>query len=67
MPVCPSTRNNWAPTGRIFMKFDRSIFGKYKLSNNQFDAQYLYFIVRLLQSSTCFEQHHTHHQEVKLY
>ena len=37
------------------------------LVNNQLDAQLLYFIIRLLQSSTCFEQRHVHHQEVKLY
>jgi len=37
------------------------------LANNQLDAQILYFIIRLLQSSTCFEQRRAHHQEVKLY
>ena len=37
------------------------------LVNNQLDAQLLYFIIRLLQSSTCFEQRRAHHQEVKLY
>jgi len=26
-----------------------------------------YFIIRLLQSSTCFEQRRAHHQEVKFY
>jgi len=31
--------------------------------NDQLDAQLIYFIIRLLQSSTCFEQRH---QEVKL-
>jgi len=36
-------------------------------ANDQLDAQFLYFIVRLLQSSTFFEQRHAHHQEVKLY
>ena len=34
------------------------------LVNDQLDAQLLYFIIRLLQSSTCFEQRHAHHQEV---
>ena len=33
----------------------------------QLDAQLFYFITRLLQSSTCFEQRHAHHQEVKFY
>ena len=37
------------------------------LVNNQLDAQLLYFIIRLLQSSTCFEQRRAHHQEVKFY
>ena len=47
------------------------IFGeKYfnlNLVNDQLDAQLLYFIIRLLQSSTCFEQRRAHHQEVKFY
>ena len=34
------------------------------LVNDQFDAQFLYFITRLLQSSTCFEQRRAHCQEV---
>jgi len=37
------------------------------LVNNQLDAQFFYFIIGLLQSSTCFEQRRAHHQEVKLY
>ena len=37
------------------------------LANNQLDAQFLHFIISLLQSSTCFEQRRAHHQEVKLY
>ena len=37
------------------------------LVNDQLDAQFCYFIIRLLQSSTCFEQRRAHHQEVKLY
>ena len=37
------------------------------LVNDQLDAQLLYFIIRLLQSSTCFERRRAHHQEVKLY
>ena len=35
--------------------------------NYQLDLQFFYFIIRLLQSSTCFEQRRAHHQEVKLY
>ena len=37
------------------------------LVNYQLDAQLFYFVIRLLQSSTCFEQRRSHHQEVKLY
>ena len=37
------------------------------LVNDQLDAQFFYFIIRLLESSTCFEQRRAHHQEVKLY
>ena len=37
------------------------------LANDQLDAQFFYFILRLLQPSTCFEQRRAHHQEVTLY
>jgi len=37
------------------------------LVNDQLDEQLLYFIIGLLQSSTCFEQRRAHHQELKLY
>jgi len=37
------------------------------LVNDQLDAQFFYFIIRLLQSSMCFEQRRAHHQGVKLY
>ena len=37
------------------------------LVNDQLDAQLFYFVIRLLQSSTCFEQRRAHHQEVKFY
>ena len=37
------------------------------LANDQLDAQFFYFIIHLLQSSTCFEQRCAHHHEVKLY
>jgi len=37
------------------------------LVNDQFDTQFLYFIISLLQFSTCFEQRRAHHQEVILY
>jgi len=37
------------------------------LVNDQLDAEFFYFIIRLLQPSTCFEQRRADHQEVKLY
>ena len=37
------------------------------LVNDQLDAQIFYIIIRLLQSSTCFEQSRAHHQDVKFY
>ena len=39
----------------------------FNLVNDQLDAQFFYFIIRLLESYTCFEQRRAHHQEVKLY
>ena len=37
------------------------------LANDQLDAQFFYFIISLLQSTTCFEQRRAHHEEVKLF
>ena len=37
------------------------------LINDQLETQFFYFIIRSLQSSTCFEQRRAHHEEVKLY
>ena len=37
------------------------------LVNDQLDARFFYFIMRLLQSSTCFEQRRAHHQEGEFY
>ena len=37
------------------------------LVTDQLETQFFYFIIRLLQSSTCFEQSRAHHEEVKLY
>ena len=46
-----------------------TVYLSINLVNDQLDAQFFYFIIRirLLQSSTCLEQHHAHHQEVKFY
>ena len=45
----------------------KSVQWDFFLVNDQLDAQLLYFIIRLLQPSTCFEQRRAHHQDVKLY
>ena len=37
------------------------------LVNDQIDVQFFYFMIHLLQSSTCFEQRRAHHHEIKLY
>ena len=37
------------------------------LVSDQLDVQFFYFIICLLQSSTCFEKRRANHQEVKLY
>ena len=37
------------------------------LVDDQLDAQFFYFKIRLLQSSTCLEQRRAHHQADKLY
>ena len=52
----------------ITLKFNnlKSKFSK-NLVNDQLDAQFFYFIIPLLQSSTYFEQRRAHHQEVKFY
>ena len=42
-------------------------FLNFILANYQLEAQFLYFIIRLLQSSTCFKQRRAHRQEVKFY
>ena len=50
------------------VKTDRLVIGAHEqnielnLANDQLDAQFIYFIIRLLRSSTCFEQRHARHQ-----
>ena len=53
----------------IFMYFDvlLTVHLSIILVNDKLDAQFFYYIIRLLQSSTCFEQRLAHHQEVNLY
>ena len=43
--------------------FKKRTFISFLLAGNQLDAQFFY-IIRLFQSSTCFEQTHAHDQEV---
>ena len=57
----------WCITPDVFLMFFRPCNLSITLVNDQLDAQFFYFIIRLLQSSTCFEQRRAHHQEVKLY
>jgi hypothetical protein len=68
-------RNMWFDRSSVLnspRKFVRNIDDEFQskyesstLANDQLDAQFLYFIIRLLQSSTCLEQRRAHHQEVK--
>ena len=44
----------------VLLTVHRSI----SLDNDQLDAHLLYFTIRPLQSSTCFEHYIAHHQEV---
>ena len=53
----------WRPNFDVLLTVYLSI----TLVNDRLDAQSFYFIIRLLQSSTCLEQRRAHHQEVKLY
>ena len=53
--------------GYLFFYVLLTVYLSITLVNDQLDAQLLCFIIRLLQSSTCFEQRCAHHQEVKLY
>ena len=50
-----------------FITFFLAVHLSIILVNDQLEAKFFYFIIRLLQSSTCFEQRRAHHQEVKLY
>jgi len=45
----------------------REMLATTTIVNDQLDAKLIYFILCLLQSSTCFEQRRAHHQEVNLY
>jgi len=45
----------------------RTVHLSITLVNDHLDVQLFYFIIRLLQSSTCFEKRCTHHQELKLF
>jgi len=53
----------------LFTNFDilLTVFLSITLANDQLYAQFLYFIILLLQSSTSFEQRRIHHQVVIFY
>ena len=55
--------------GYIFSDFNilLTVHLSITLVNAQLDPQLFYFIIRLLQSSTCYEQCRAHHREVKLH
>ena len=55
--------NNYHRNFAFLLTVHRSV----NLVNDQLDAKFSYFIIYLLQSSTCFEQLRAHRQEVKLY
>ena len=54
-------------TGTGFFNVLLTVYLSITVENDQLDAQFFYLIIRLLQSSTCFEQRCAHHKEVKLY
>ena len=60
--LCPLNTRSSFPRSNIFLNVHLGI----TLINDQIYAQFL-ILIRLFQSSTCFEQHRTHHQETKLY
>ena len=56
------------PIGPIFKgQAKQEISSSMALANDQLDAQLIYFIIRLVQTSTCIEQRRAHRQEVILY
>ena len=57
------------PSVAVSLLMERVYFGLFNNGgsssvNDQLDAQFFYYIIRLLQSSTCFEQRRVHHAEV---
>ena len=54
-------------TGTGFFNVLLTVYLSITVENDQLDAQFFYFIICLLRSSTCFEQRRAHHQEVKFY
>ena len=79
---CPNRKTRWQTGARSFHNLEADLTMNLLLANfnvlltvhlsitlvnDQLDSQLFYFIVRLLQSSTCFEQRRAHHQEFKLY
>ena len=56
-----------AGQGAVFFDVLLTVHLSINLVNDQLDTQFFYFIIRFLQSPTCFDQRRAHHQEVKLY
>jgi len=50
---------------RFFFNIFLTVHLSINVVNDQVEAQLFYFIIHLLQSSTCFEQRRAHHQEVR--
>ena len=65
--LCSSQRMGTAYRRDVYFDVLLTVHLSITLANDQLDAQFFYFITRLLQSSTCFEQRRAHHQEVKWY
>jgi len=63
--VTQTRRNVKLHINNRVMNFDVSLTVHLSLANDQLDAQF--FLLHLLQSSTCFEQCLAHPQDVKLY
>ena len=62
-----TTTCTWSHMPKIFFFVLLTVHRGITLANDQLAAQLFYFVMRFLQSSTCFEQRCAHHQEVKLY
>ena len=70
LPVTPLSlckEENQAENKLLFFYVLLTVHLSITLVNDQLDAHFFYFLIRLLQPSTCFEQRRAHHQDVKFY